>query len=99
MYVLIYLAKGDLPWQGLKAKNKHDKNSMIMDSKSSTPESLLCGGLPCNFIITYIIIEEFLDVMLYVKNLEFEEKPNYEMIRGKFKNAMQRLHYNKKEEV
>ncbi len=37
--------------------------------------------------------------MLYVKNLEFEEKPNYEMIRGKFKNAMQRLHYNKKEEV
>jgi hypothetical protein len=37
--------------------------------------------------------------MLYVKNLEFEEKPNYEMIRGKFKNAMQRIHYNKKDEV
>jgi hypothetical protein len=40
-----------------------------------------------------------LDVMLYVKTLEFEEKPNYEMIRGKFKNAMQRIHYNKKDEV
>jgi hypothetical protein len=37
--------------------------------------------------------------MLYVKTLEFEEKPNYEMIRGKFKNAMQRIHYNKKDEV
>lgn len=37
--------------------------------------------------------------MLYVKNLEFEEKPNYEMIRGKFKTAMQRVHYNRKDEI
>lgn len=46
MYVLIYLSKGDLPWQGLKAKNKHEKNSQIMESKMATPESLLCKGLP-----------------------------------------------------
>jgi hypothetical protein len=103
MYVLIYLAKGELPWQGLKAKNKHDKNSMIMDSKSATPESLLCSNLPCNFFYQFLpstlCTEEFLDVMLYVKNLEFEEKPNYEMIRGKFKQALLRIHPNKKDEL
>lgn len=38
-------------------------------------------------------------MMLYVKNLEFEEKPNYDMIRGKFKQAMGRLQYNRKDEV
>ena len=37
--------------------------------------------------------------MLYIKTLEFEEKPNYEMIRGKFKQALQRLHLNKKDEI
>ena len=46
-----------------------------------------------------MLLEEFLDVMLYVKNLDFEDKPNYEMIRGKFKSAMQRIHYNRKDEI
>ena len=55
----------------------------------ATPESLLCKGLP----------NEIYDVMLYVKGLEFEEKPNYEMIRGKFKNILTRIHPNKKEEL
>lgn len=40
-----------------------------------------------------------MDVMLYVKNLDFEDKPNYEMIRGKFKTAMQRTNYNRKDEI
>jgi hypothetical protein len=34
-----------------------------------------------------------------VRSLDFEEKPNYEMIRGKFKNIQNRLHIKKKEEV
>lgn len=89
MYVLVYLAKGDLPWQGLKAKNKHEKNSMIMEAKMATPEALLCKNLPI----------EFYDVMIYVRALEFEEKPNYEMIRSKFKNVYNRIHINKKEEI
>ena len=37
--------------------------------------------------------------MLCVRGLEFEEKPNYDFIRGKFKNVLQRLHPNKKEEL
>ena len=87
--MMIYLVKGELPWQGLKAKNKHEKNSQIMECKMATPESLLCKNLP----------NEVLDVMLYVRGLEFEEKPNYDLIRGKFKNILTRIHPNKKEEL
>lgn len=36
--------------------------------------------------------------MMYIKGLEFEEKPNYEMLRLKFKNCMNRVNTNKKEE-
>jgi hypothetical protein len=37
--------------------------------------------------------------MIYIRGLDFEEKPSYEMIRGKFKDILMRLHTNRKEEV
>ena len=37
--------------------------------------------------------------MLYVRNLEYEEKPSYEMIRGKFRKVLNEMHHNRKEEV
>ena len=55
----------------------------------ATPESMLCKNLP----------QEFYDAMLYVRGLEFEEKPNYEMIRNKFKTILSRVHPNRKEEL
>lgn len=36
---------------------------------------------------------------MYVRGLEFEEKPNYDMMRGKFKSVINRVHTNKKEEI
>jgi hypothetical protein len=45
-YVLIYFIRGELPWQGLKAKSKKEKYLKIMEKKISiTPESL-CKGYP-----------------------------------------------------
>jgi hypothetical protein len=35
--VLIYLAKGYLPWQNLKAANKKEKYEKIMEKKLATP--------------------------------------------------------------
>jgi serine/threonine protein kinase len=32
-YVLIYFAKGHLPWQGLRARSLHDKNTKIGEKK------------------------------------------------------------------
>ena len=45
-YVIIYFARGKLPWQGVRAKNKNDKYHKIMEKKMSTPIEYLCIGLP-----------------------------------------------------
>ncbi len=45
-YVMLYLLKGSLPWQGLTAKNKNDKYKRIMESKMSTSAETLCKGSP-----------------------------------------------------
>ena len=45
-YVLLYLLKGSLPWQGLTARNKNDKYKKIMETKMSTSVESLCKGFP-----------------------------------------------------
>lgn len=44
--VLIYLLKGSLPWQGLKAKNIKEKYIKIKDKKLSIKPEELCEKLP-----------------------------------------------------
>jgi serine/threonine protein kinase len=51
-YVILYLLKGDLPWQGIKAKNKKDKYEKIMHKKINTSMEQLCKGHPSNIILT-----------------------------------------------
>jgi hypothetical protein len=49
-YVLIYFAKGRLPWQGIKTGNNiKEKYRKIRDSKMKTPVHVLCEGLPAQF--------------------------------------------------
>jgi casein kinase 1 len=45
-YVLMYLNRGDLPWQGLRAKNKKEKYQKIMEKKISTSLEDLCKTYP-----------------------------------------------------
>lgn len=45
-YVLLYLLRGSLPWQGLMAKNKQEKYRKIMECKMCTTVELLCKGFP-----------------------------------------------------
>jgi serine/threonine protein kinase len=45
-YILIYFLKGQLPWQGLKAKNKKEKYKKIMETKISSTPDLLCENIP-----------------------------------------------------
>jgi serine/threonine protein kinase len=75
-YNLIYLAKGKLPWQGVKTKNKKEKHKKIMESKISYSPEQLCKDLP----------EEFVNLLKYSRNLEFEENPDYKSIKLMFKN-------------
>jgi len=41
-YVLLYLLKGELPWQGLRAKTKEEKYKQIKNYKVNTPVEELC---------------------------------------------------------
>ena len=66
-YVLIYLLRGHLPWQGIDAKTKEEKYTKILYKKEITPSEELCSGYP----------EELLSYMKYTKNLEYEEDPKY----------------------
>ena len=61
-YNLIYFAKGKLPWQGVKTKNKKEKHKKIMECKEQYKEDKLCEGLP----------EEFPTLLKYARKLDFE---------------------------
>ena len=74
----MYFMKGVLPWQGLAGKNKNDKYDRIKEKKCQTTVEQLCKGVP----------EEFAKYINYCKCLKFDEKPDYNYLRGLFKTIM-----------
>ena len=70
-YVIIFFLKGYLPWQGLKGGDKYQR---IMEKKLQIPTDILCLGLP----------EEVSVYLNYVKGLRFEDRPDYDFLRGLF---------------
>ena len=50
-YLLVYFLKGELPWQGLKAKNMKEKYEKIMEIKISTKLEISCKSLPGRIFI------------------------------------------------
>ena len=71
-YILIYFCKGDLPWRGIKAKNKNEKLSKILSLKMNISIYDLCSNLPQGF-------SQFLQ---YTKDLHFEQRPDYEYLKN-----------------
>ena len=71
-YVLVYFLKGNLPWQGLK--NNQDKYAKITEKKLQIPTEILCFGLP----------DEVTFYLNYCKSLRFEDRPDYDYLRGLF---------------
>jgi len=84
-YVLIYFARGQLPWQGLKANTKKQKYQKIMDKKMGTSIGTLTKQLP----------EELRKYLEYCRSLRFEDKPNYTYLRGLFTRALEGEFYGK----
>jgi len=80
-YILLYFLKGTLPWQGLAGKNKEEKYDRIKEKKISTTIESLTKGVP----------EEFSKYLNYVRNLQFEDKPDYNQLRQFFKAIMIRM--------
>jgi serine/threonine protein kinase len=77
-YNLIFLAKGKLPWQGVRVKNKKEKHKKIMEKKLMYSPEELCYGLP----------EEFPILLKYARKLDFMETPDYDGIKNMFKDLL-----------
>ena len=85
-YVLIYLLKGELPWQHIVVKTKEERNQKILEKKLEISSSKLCENLPLEF-------EKFID---YTKNLEYTQTPDYDYLRDLLMKVMKKnnLIYN-----
>jgi serine/threonine protein kinase len=80
-YVLIYFAKGRLPWQGFAKGKEHDQLKMIGNKKIETTITELCSNLPTCF---YHYIE-------YCRNLKFDEQPDYNYLKNLFYKCAKEL--------
>lgn len=79
-YVLVYFLRGELPWQGIKAASRDEKYRLIQERKQKIPLDQLCKGLP----------QELATFLLYVKELKFDERPDYTYLRRLLKNTLLR---------
>ena len=79
MFMLLFLLKGRLPWQGLHHKKKNDptarhnkKTDFILKKKKEMIAHKLCKGVHPNFLIA----------LQYIRALKFEERPDYDKLRS-----------------
>ncbi|MCJ1375217.1 casein kinase I [Loxospora ochrophaea] len=77
-HVFMYFLRGGLPWQGLKAATNKQKYEKIGEKKQTTAIKDLCEGFP----------EEFNKYLSYVRNLGFEDTPDYDYLRDLFTQAL-----------
>ena len=82
-YIMAYLMRGGLPWQGLKLKSKENKYKNILEKKKEISSQELFKGFP----------NEFPEILDYIKKLEYTEEPEYEMLRNKLISLCKRLNY------
>ncbi len=80
-YILIYLFKGGLPWQGLKKDKNKTQVEKIGDKKLSISTEVICKDMPDCFRL-------FLD---YCRSLKFEQKPDYNYIIDLFNKDINKL--------
>ena len=76
-YMLCYFLKGGLPWQGMVLKDPKRKYDKIKQKKYDIKLEDLCIGQP----------DEFAQFIQYARNMKFEDKPDYNYLRGLLKEA------------
>ncbi|ORX52394.1 kinase-like protein [Hesseltinella vesiculosa] len=79
-YILVYFCRGQLPWQGIRARTKKEKYDKIMEKKMITSADALCRGLHQEFVI----------YLNYVRSLRFDDKPDYSYLRKLFRDLFVR---------
>ncbi|KAG1261681.1 hypothetical protein G6F68_006516 [Rhizopus microsporus] len=73
-HVFMYFLRGSLPWQGLKAPTNRQKYEKIGETKRAIGVQALCEGYP----------DQFAKYLRYVRQLDFEEDPDYDWIKSLF---------------
>lgn len=79
-YILILFLRGSLPWQGLKL----ERRDLVVECKQTTSIRDLCHGLP----------DELRVFLEYSRSLSFDEKPDYDYLRGLFDSFLLRQGFN-----
>ena len=77
-YVLIYFLKGNLPWQNVQVNNNEKHFEKIGQMKQNISIEELCSDIPY----------EFVKYFEYVKQLEFDEDPNYNLLIELFQSVL-----------
>ena len=85
-YMLIYLKNYELPWKDTLHNIERDEYFDMLCAKQSAQTKNLCKNLP----------KEFNDYMNYVYSLKFEQDPNYEYLKSLFKQILNHLCNNPK---
>ena len=67
IYVLLYLKKGSLPWQGMPGRSKNERYENIKRKKMETGLEELCKGCP----------NDFRELIETVRGLKFDQEPDY----------------------
>lgn len=82
-YILIFFAKGKLPWQRVKGDSKEEKYENILKCKETLPSETVCAGLP----------KEFETILTYALQLKFDELPDYNYMRSIFKTLFKKQQF------
>lgn len=84
-YVMMYLLRGSLPWQGMFMQNKREWYARIAEKKGSTSIEELCAGYPW----------ELGAYLRYCRALSFEQCPDYVHLRGLLQGLYWRVYFEK----
>ena len=84
-YMIIFFMRGRLPWQGVTGNKKMERYLKIYKMKKNVAPEDLCKSLP----------KQMTDFMRYVKQLEFEQEPDYNYLRNLFNSIIKRIHDTK----
>lgn len=88
-YTLIYMLKGRLPWQGMKASKGEEHQKIVFKRKSTISIIELCRKLPIE--VAYYIE--------YCRGLNFDEKPSYKYLHDLLRGALAKLSISRRSEV
>lgn len=81
--MLIYLARGSLPWMGIGGNNKNSKYQAIMEMKKDLPFIQISQDLPI----------EFEDLLKYCRALKFTDRPDYSYLKKMFDGVYFRANF------